>query len=318
MKLKEDLIFTLEIILPIALTISLGYALRFSSFGEEKFLKKANSFVFRVLFPIMLFVNIYQYDITQSIHPRLFAFAAISVIAIALIAALALHFTPIERAKQGVLIQTAFRSNYLIFSLAIAEKIYGEAGAAIASMMTVLVVPLFNIMAVLVILFYGTASKDAHSPGQVAKQIATNPLILGIVCGLVANLSGIRLPTVLLDTMTSIKACGTPLALLILGGSFSFKKMFQNGKEVALGILIRQVAVPFIFISLAVYVGFSGVELIPLCVIFSSSTAVSGYIMAEEGGMNGEFAGQMVVSTTFFSILSMFVVIFTLKSMGLL
>ena len=52
--------------------------------------------------------------------------------------------------------------------------------------------------------------------------------------------------------------------------------------------------------------------------MLASPVAVSSYTMALEMKGDGELAGALVVFTSAFSILTMFLFIFTLKSLGLI
>ena len=64
--------------------------------------------------------------------------------------------------------------------------------------------------------------------------------------------------------------------------------------------------------------GFRHYELGALLTMLASPVAVSSYTMALEMKGDGELAGALVVFTSAFSILTMFLFIFTLKSLGLI
>ena len=58
----ESLIFALNAITPIVLTVALGYILKKTGFMDERFTKMANKLVFRVFLPCMLFLNVYKIE----------------------------------------------------------------------------------------------------------------------------------------------------------------------------------------------------------------------------------------------------------------
>jgi predicted permease len=64
--------------------------------------------------------------------------------------------------------------------------------------------------------------------------------------------------------------------------------------------------------------GFRAIDLSVLLCIFASPTAVSSYIMAGNMGCDGELSGQIVVLTTVGSILSIFLFVFALRTIGVL
>jgi hypothetical protein len=78
------------------------------------------------------------------------------------------------------------------------------------------------------------------------------------------------------------------------------------------------IAVPLIFMPLAVALGFRGPILCALLVLFAAPTAVASYPMAVAMGADGQLAGQLVCSTTVVSIFTMFCFTFLFQTLGLL
>ena len=64
--------------------------------------------------------------------------------------------------------------------------------------------------------------------------------------------------------------------------------------------------------------GWTGHILGAMLLTSASPTAISSYPMARTMGCDGDLAGEIVVVTSIFSILSMFLWIFGLKQFGLL
>ena len=86
----------------------------------------------------------------------------------------------------------------------------------------------------------------------------------------------------------------------------------------------RLVVMPAIFLSLGALLGFRGVEFAALIGIFASSNAVAAFTMAQQMGGDAELAGDIVVTTSAASILTMFFWMFTIfgwsflfKSLGM-
>ena len=70
-------------------------------------------------------------------------------------------------------------------------------------------------------------------------------------------------------------------------------------------------------VSLAALLGFRGEMLVPVLALFGSPVATSSYTMAELMDGDGVLAGSLVVLTTAFSIVTMFLFIFAIKQLGL-
>ena len=69
-------------------------------------------------------------------------------------------------------------------------------------------------------------------------------------------------------------------------------------------------------VPIAVLLGFRDANLLSLMIVFASPTAVNSYTMAAAYGHDPELAGQLVVMTSIFSMLSVFGWIFILQTMG--
>ena len=145
-----------------------------------------------------------------------------------------------------------------------------------------------------------------------------NPLILGTLAGFLLWYFRIPIPTLIETPLRSLGSVATPLALFTLGASLDFGKARANSRLLVIGVAGRLVVVPLIFLSLAVALGIRDVSLAALIAVYASPTSVSSFPMAQQMGGNGDLAGGQVVFTTVFSILTVFLWVFALKSLGFL
>ena len=58
----DSLIFAFDSVAPIIFTVAIGYILKRVGFITGDFVKMANRLVFRVLLPVMLFLNVYKIE----------------------------------------------------------------------------------------------------------------------------------------------------------------------------------------------------------------------------------------------------------------
>ena len=73
-----------------------------------------------------------------------------------------------------------------------------------------------------------------------------------------------------------------------------------------------------IIIGVAILLGFRGSDLGLMLAMAASPTAVNSYIMAQQAGGDGKFAGEAVVFTSALSVVTIFLFVFALRSAGLL
>lgn len=79
----------------------------------------------------------------------------------------------------------------------------------------------------------------------------------------------------------------------------------------------KLIIVPLIMLTAAVLLGFKGEALVCLLVVFGAPVAVSSFAMAQQMGGDEKLAAQLVVMTSAFCLLTLFMWIFALNSFGL-
>ena len=139
-----------------------------------------------------------------------------------------------------------------------------------------------------------------------------------LVVALVFLLLRIPLPQPVEKTVSDIGGMATPYCLIVLGGSIHLSRFGDYGRSLWLAVLGKSVIIPLVFIPLVVLAGFRGDALAALAVMLACPTAVSGYTLANQCGADGELAAQLIVVTTLFSVVTMFLTIWVLTSMALI
>ena len=312
----ENLIFSLNATVPIFLLMVLGFALRKLGVIDDVFASKMNKFVFLVPLPALLFEDLSTVDFSQVWNMKfvLFCFGA-TLVSIALAAAVSFLWR--DRSIQGEFIQASYRSSAALLGIAFIQNIYGNAG--MAPLMIIGSVPLYNVMAVVVLSLFQPERKklDRGVWKATLKGIATNPIILGIAAGLLWSALRIPLPSVLEKMVSDVGAAATPLGLMAMGASFDLKKAFGKAKPAVAASAMKLVLFAALFLPLAVWLGFRREELVAILVMLSSATTVSCYVMARNMGHEGVLTSSVVMLTTLFSAFTMTGWLYILRSMGL-
>lgn len=310
----DNLVLSINVVLPLFLCIALGYFLQRIGMIENAVQKSMNKLCFRVFLPIYLFNSVYTTDLSAAFHLKLMAFAVGGVLAIFLAAMVLVPRIEPDNAKRGVMIQAIFRSNFVLFGLPVVMSLCGEAHMGPTSLLIGFVVPMFNVLAVVCLEVFRGGKPDVR---KILRGIATNPLIIGSVLGVCMNLLGVPLPSGVKKGISDLGRVATPLSLVVLGAGFQVEKVHGYGRQLAICISSRLVFSPLVMLMLGTLIGFRGDTLVPLLALFGSPIAVSSYTMAEQMDGDGTLAASLVVLTTALSILTMFVFIFALKQLGL-
>ncbi|MBQ7900389.1 MAG: AEC family transporter [Clostridia bacterium] len=311
----QNLILSLNIVLPLFLLMVLGYFLKTVGMLDKVTLKKMNSLIFKAFLPCLIFYNVYTSEISDIFDKKLVFFSVGCVVASFLVLMAVIPFIEKDNKKRGVIIQGIFRSNFVIFGIPLSVALYGDGIVGSAAVLIAIVVPVYNFLAVLTLEIFRGGKPNL---GKIAKGIVTNPLIIASLAGLAAMFGGLKLPGAIEDTIGDVSKITTPLALIVLGGSMDFKKTGSNAKQLAISVVGRLVLIPLVFLPLAIHMGFRDAELAILLSIFASPTAVSSFSMAQQMGGDDELAGQIVVFNTSLCVATVFLWIFALKQMGVM
>lgn len=311
----DNLIFSLNATVPIFLMMILGLFFNKIGWMDEDFANKMNKFVFRIPLPVLLFGDLAVVDIKEAWDTKFVVFCfVITLISISI--AIGISCLLKDRNIQGEFIQGAYRSSAALLGIAFIQNIYGNAG--MAPVMIIGSVPLYNIMAVLVLSIFkpGQSGLDKAVLKRTAKGIVTNPIILGIVAGLLWSALGLKMPHIMQKTVTNIGGVATPMGLMAMGATFDIKKAFAKVKPAAVATFMKLIGLAAIFLPIAITLGFRREELVAILVMLGSATTVSCFVMAKNMGHEGVLSSSVVMLTTLFSAFTLTGWLYILKSMN--
>lgn len=312
----KNLSFSLNATIPVFLMMVFGWILQKIKILDEHTTQKINQFVFKILLPALLFMDLSTADFKSVWDTKFVAFCFIVTVCSILIASL-LSLIHKDKSERGEIIQASYRSSAAILGIAFVNNIYGE--ATMAALMIVGTVPLYNIIAVIV-LSITSPNKENSSPKKLflktLKDVLTNPIILGIAVGLIWSVLEIPQPKILSKSVSYLGNMATPLSLIALGASFKIHD--AKGKlPVTISITgIKLVLFCALFLPLAVNMGFRGEKLIAILVMLGSATTGSCFVMSRNMGHKGTITACSVMLTTLFSAFTLTIWLFILKSLN--
>ncbi|MCR5004377.1 MAG: AEC family transporter [Clostridiales bacterium] len=313
--MKENLLIALEVVLPLFFCMALGYGLRGIRLVDEPSLKVMNKLCFKVFLPILLFRNIYTTDLKEAFDVKLIGFSLAALLIWFLVLLLIVPRIEKENPRRGVLIQGMFRSNYALFGLPVATTLCGEGNIGATSLLLGIVIPFYNVLAVITLEIFRGGKPDLK---KILLGIIKNPLIIASVLGIIFYALKIQLPKPVDKTVLDLSRVATPLSLVVLGGYFTFSSIAAYRKQLALGVIGKLVVCPLVVLPFAAAMGFRSEAMVALMIMFGAPIAVSSFTMAQEMDGDGDLAAQLVIFSTFFSILTIFLLVFILKTLQLL
>lgn len=311
----ENLILSLNVVLPLFITMSLGYFLKYLNMFDNNTLDTMNNITFKSFLPMLLFYSIYKTDLQGVFNLKLMIFSATCVIALYLILYLIVPLIEKDNKKRGALLQGLFRSNFVIFGIPITESLFGSEKVGVAALLIAVIVPLFNILSVIALETFRGGKPDFR---KISIGIIKNPLIIASCLGILTLLLKIKIPTAIEKTISDVSKIATPLSLILLGASFKFDNIKKYLKQTTIAVVGKTILTPCIILPICIMFGYRGVELTTLMIIFAAPTAISSFTMAQQMDSDSDLAGQIVVFTSAFCVVTVFMWIFILKQSHLI
>ncbi len=312
----ENLLFSLNATAPVFLLMVLGYVFKQIGWIDDEFAAKMNRFVFQVPLPVLVFKDLATVDFTEVWDTKFVGYC-FGVTLLSILLALLISFLWKEKSIQGEFVQVSYRSSAAILGVALIQNIYGNAG--MAPLMIIGSVPLYNMMAVIVLTILSPEEKklDARVLKKAVKGIVTNPIIIGIAAGLLWSILRIPMPAILEKTVSNVGAVATPMGLMAMGASFEFQKAFAKLKPALVATFLKLIGFCMVFLPLAIEFGFRREKLIAILVMLGSASTVSCYVMAKNMGHEGTLTSSVVMLTTIFAAFTLTMWLYILKVLGL-
>jgi len=293
----------LQAVVPVFLLIGLGHLLRRLNFFTPALVEGLSRLVFYVAVPALLYDSISNSDLGRTFDWVVASTAWVLVSTIAF--ALYLASRRLKPDLRGSFVQGIFRSNLAFVGLPICEGAYGTPALAPAAVFIGLMVPLFNFLAVLVLLLPHHSGNLRNSLRPIARGLVTNPFIIGSGLGIAAAAAHFTLPALLGTSVEWVGRIALPLALLALGGSLKFKRLRAKTSLIALAASVKLIFYPALYLAGLLLFHRSGLLLQVPVILLATPTAVVSYITAREMKGSEELASGIVMATTLVSALTL-------------
>jgi predicted permease len=301
----------LNSLLPIFFIIALGLlAARFGLF-PTKFIKPAANLVFYLGLPFLAFRAVIKSPITDAmvLLPALLGAAAILLHALLalLLAKYYLKVPPVTPARRASWVCSQFHGNMGIMGLAVVYYSVGEEWLGTGALVMAVLMLVHTPLAIGILNFWGDHDGDAqHNWDSLTK----NPIIIGIVAGLICALGGVTIPGVVDRTLAILSQMALPLALLIIGAELSMWRPSQGARHIIEVSLMKMMALPAIGLLILHLFNIDGPEAVVTLVMLASPCAAASVILAGKMGGDSRFAAA---STSFSHVVCPLFYIFWLE-----
>ena len=314
----DNLIFSINAVLPIFLVMLFGIFLKEIKMLDSSGAKQMNAILFNFALPIKLFCDVSSSNLAALMDFQLIIFSvSTSVIWFFVCWGCALVFIK-DRKMNGTFIQGCYRSNYAIIGLPLVSSIMGS-DVAKAAIITTFVIPVFNILSVLILTIYSGEQVSAKETLiSASKGVIKNPLIIGILSGVIFSFASFNLPQAMDKTLGYVTNLSTPLALISIGASMDFGKVKARIKPALLVSFLKLIAMPLVFLPVAMLMKMSAENIVILFVMYAAPTSVSSYVMSVYMNSDEALAANIVLFTSLLSIFTYTIGVYLLKTLGII
>ncbi|MFZ1813005.1 MAG: AEC family transporter [Rhizobiaceae bacterium] len=292
-------------LLPVFMIIITGFVLkRISLLGDEGWsgLERISYFVF---LPLLLFRTIANTDFTALATTGL---AAGFLCATLLLLASMFAVRPLLQGALGVsapayssIYQGVTRWNAFV-TLAIAERMdVASALSVVAIGIGVMIVPI-NLVNILAMAAWGERGEKARP--SFWRLVVTNPLIVGVVAGMIWNASGLVMPGPIDTSIDILSRVSLPLGLLLVGAALRVRMPGREIAAVVVASLLKLFVQP-LFLTVAAWLfGVRGGELMIVALCGAGPSAMNGYVVARQLGGDAPLFAAIVTLQTALSFLT--------------
>ena len=314
----DSFLYSINATVPIFLVMIVGWVIKQLGVIDDHFANVANKYVFKVALPVLLFRDLAAADFKSQFDVKFVLYCMIVITIMFSGIWICTEIFMKDDTQKGAFVQASFRSSAAILGMAFIQNMYQSTG--MAPLMIIGSVPLYNVMAVITLSLFapGGGKLDTAKLIRTLKGIATNPIILGILTGMVWSLLHLPMPTILNTAVDNLGKTATPLGLMAMGGALKFGKAFARPKPLIACSFLKLVGYEAVFLPLAVLLGFSHDMLVAIIIMLGSATTVSCYIMAKNMDYDGDFTSGVVMTTTLLSSFTMTIWLYICKSLGLI
>jgi predicted permease len=206
-----------------------------------------------------------------------------------------------DHAAMTSVLQGGIRFNNLM-GFAIAGAIWGAPGIALAAVATGLIVPFVQTVAT--IAFALGRDGGRVRPLSLLRQVALNPLIIGVVAGFALGALG-GLPPGLQPAVRSLGQASVALGLLCVGAALTVQGLGDRPGIQAATAALKLLVMPGLTWALCAAVGLGALPTAIAVTFMALPTAATSYVMARAMGGDARLMAAITTSEHLLSVLTL-------------
>ncbi|MED4205309.1 AEC family transporter [Neobacillus mesonae] len=293
----------LNVILPVFLLIGAGVFLHRKFHFDMNTLSKLNTYF---LMPAVSFVNIYQNKIGGETLLHILGFLVLQGLSLMVLSAGIAKAARFDNRLSSVFKNSIVLNNSGNFGLPVSQLVFQQ--SPLGASIQVLVMIFQNLLTYT----YGLLNSVSVDKNKVKalKEFLKNPVIYAFLLGLLLHTLHIKIPGFIWAPIKNTSNAFLAVALVTLGAQSAFLKFGRFSLPLVLSLLGRLVFSPVIALLIIFTLKLDGVTAQALFIASSFPTSRNSALFALEYGNHPEYAAQVVLMSTLFSMITVTTIVF--------
>ena len=282
-------------IIPVFLVIVLGVAIRQFRWLPDEFFPSVEKFSYFIAFPALLFSGTARLDFHGRMVGELALATLLPTFIVAGLALLVLRFwRGLPDASRSSVVQGAMRPNSY-FGIAVSTLFFPPQTASLVMLALALCLPVVNVMSILALSWWSGSRPEL---GRVARMLASNPIILSTLAGMIASMAGLMLPAPLANTLDILGKSALALGLVCVGSGLVFSLEGLRPAALAFTSALKLLVLPLVAARVCTLAGVPETVALAAGFYCALPTAPNAYIMARQLGGDARLMASLITMQT--------------------
>jgi malonate transporter len=292
----------LNSLFPVFALIALGMALKRWRLTSSDFLKTSDRLVYFIFFPALLFWKIGGSPPGASSNGKFYLSVVLAVLLIYTVSLIYIRWR-VKAFQAGAFHQSCFRFNTYI-GMAVILTALGEDSIRPFGILVGFLIPLNNVLAVATLSWYADdRSTLALRFRQAARAMASNPLIIACVSGVIYSRTVGGFPSFIESGLGLMGGMTLPLALLSIGGDLNPTGVRDNLEPALVSAGFKMLALPVIGWGFMRMMGVSGPDMQIGMIYFTLPVSPGTYVLSSQLNSDTRLAATTIVLQTALSVI---------------
>ena len=291
-----------ETVLFVFSLVAMGYLCGLTGYLKPETGEGVAEFAVNVAMPLLLFRTMIGADFHGAAPWAFWAVYFLAVIVTWTVGHLVTTRVFGRDSQAGVVggVSSAF-SNLVLLGIPFILGVLGQPGFEVLSLLVSVHLPIMIMASIILFEVFGRSGEGLQF-GAIArtfiKRVSTNPLIIGIVAGLVWRATGLTLPALPSRLIEALANTGAPIALFSMGLSLSRFGISGNVKPALALSAVKLLLMPAVALLLAWLIGLPPLTAKVAVAAAALPSGVNSYLIAAQFGTGQALASnQMTIAT---------------------